>query len=98
MPTYEYKCNSCGHTFERFTTKITSESTADCPKCDGIAERLISGGTGLLFRGSGFYSTDYRSDSYKKAEKKESDSGGGDAAAKPDSAGKKADSKKKDSK
>jgi putative FmdB family regulatory protein len=95
MPTYEYKCTSCGHQFERFTTKISSESTTDCPKCEEIAERLISGGAGLLFKGSGFYITDYRSDSYKKAEKKESGSGAADGGAKPDAAAKKPESKKK---
>ena len=71
MPTYEYKCGSCGHQFEKFSTKMTDESSVDCPRCDGLAERLISGGAGLLFKGSGFYTTDYRSDSYKKEAKKE---------------------------
>jgi putative FmdB family regulatory protein len=71
MPTYEYKCGNCGHAFERFSTKISNESSVECPRCDGLAERLISGGAGLLFKGSGFHKTDYPSDSYKKAEKKE---------------------------
>jgi len=71
MPTYEYRCGSCGHQFEKFSTKMTDESSVDCPRCDGLAERLISGGAGLLFKGSGFYITDYRSDSYKKEAKKE---------------------------
>ena len=94
MPTYEYKCTRCGHEFERFTTKISNESTVSCPKCDGVAERLISGGAGLLFKGSGFYKTDYRDDSYKKAEKKESDSSGGGAASKPEAPAKKTEPKK----
>jgi putative FmdB family regulatory protein len=71
MPTYEYKCGNCGHLFEKFSTKMTDESSVDCPRCDGLAERLISGGAVLLFKGSGFYTTDYRSDSYKKEAKKE---------------------------
>ncbi len=72
MPTYEYRCGSCGHHFEKFSPRISDVSSIDCPKCDGKADRLISGGAGLLFRGSGFYTTDYRSDSYKEAAKKES--------------------------
>jgi putative FmdB family regulatory protein len=71
MPTYEYKCGSCGHQFEKFSPKITDTSTVACPRCDGIAERLISGGAGILFKGSGFYATDYRSQSYKEAANKE---------------------------
>ncbi len=71
MPTYEYKCGSCGHLFEKFSTRMTSESSVECPRCEGLAERLISGGAGLLFKGSGFYITDYRSDSYKQEAKKE---------------------------
>lgn len=71
MPTYEYKCGNCGHLFEKFSTKMTDESSMDCPRCDGLAERLISGGAGLLFKGSGFHITDYRSDSYKKEAKKD---------------------------
>jgi putative FmdB family regulatory protein len=70
MPTYEYECGNCGHRFEKFS-RITEASVAKCPQCHGPAERLISGGAGLLFKGSGFYITDYRSDSYKKAESKE---------------------------
>ncbi len=71
MPTYEFRCTACGHQFERFTPKISHESSAPCPECQGPAERLISGGAGFLFKGSGFYITDYRSDSYKQAAKKE---------------------------
>ncbi len=70
MPTYEYRCKSCGNTFERIQ-KISESSGAACPECGEEAERLISGGAGLLFRGSGFYKTDYRSDSYKKAAEKD---------------------------
>jgi putative FmdB family regulatory protein len=83
MPTYEYKCTKCAHTFEIFQS-MTDAPRKRCPKCSGKVERLISGGAGLLFKGSGFYITDYRSDSYKSAAKadkpsssKESSSGKG---------------------
>ena len=60
MPTYEYLCNSCGHEFERFES-ITAQPNNACPKCSKKkAERRISGGGGLIFKGSGFYCTDYR--------------------------------------
>ncbi|KPK79691.1 MAG: hypothetical protein AMS25_11625 [Gemmatimonas sp. SM23_52] len=71
MPTYEYECGSCGRRFEKFSPKISNASSLECPDCGGVAERLISGGAGVLFKGSGFYSTDYRSESYKEAAKQE---------------------------
>ncbi len=71
MPTYEYRCVACGHQFEKFSPKITDAKSVECPRCENQAERLISGGAGLLFKGSGFYTTDYRSDSYRSAAKKE---------------------------
>ncbi len=64
MPTYDYKCLNCGFTFEHFQS-MTDQPVKDCPKCGGKAKRLISGGTGLIFRGSGFYITDYKN---KKSE------------------------------
>jgi len=70
MPTYEYKCKTCGYQFEEFQS-IADSPLKKCPKCGGLVERLISGGGGLLFKGSGFYITDYRSDSYKKAERRD---------------------------
>jgi len=70
MPTYEYKCHDCRRKFETFQS-ITEPSLTKCPQCGGRVERLISGGSGLLFKGSGFYITDYRSDSYKKDAGKE---------------------------
>src|SRR5262245_49793877 len=82
MPTYEYKCNACGHTFEQFQS-IKAKPTRKCPKCGKNAvERLISAGAGLIFKGSGFYITDYRSESYKSAAK--SDSGAAPAAGSTD--------------
>lgn len=66
MPTYEYECRSCRHRFEQ-SQSMTAKPAAACPKCRKPARRLISGGGGLLFKGSGFYATDYRSSGYKKA-------------------------------
>jgi putative FmdB family regulatory protein len=74
MPTYEYRCAN-GHLFERIQ-RMADPPIDTCPECGAPAERLLSG-AGLLFKGSGFYITDYRSDSYKKAAKAES---GGDVA------------------
>ena len=70
MPTYEYECTKCGHRFEEIQS-IKAEPLKKCPEkgCRGRVRRLISAGGGLLFKGSGFYITDYRSDSYKQAAK-----------------------------
>ena len=66
MPTYDYKCDACGHTFEKFQP-ITARPIRKCPKCGQLkVKRLIGTGAGVIFRGSGFYETDYRSDSYRK--------------------------------
>lgn len=66
MPTYEYKCRSCEHQFEVIQS-IKDDALSECPECGkDEAERQISGGGGLIFKGSGFYITDYRSASYKK--------------------------------
>ena len=74
MPTYEYKCPKCGTRFER-VQKISAKPGAPCPKCGTRAERLISGGHGLVFKGSGFYETDYKRPSDKaKHDKATSDS------------------------
>ena len=75
MPTYEYRCTACQHEFEKFQ-RMSDEPGAECPVCGAPSERRLSGGAGLLFKGSGFYITDYRSDSYKKAAK--ADNAGGD--------------------
>jgi len=69
MPAYEYKCPRCGIKFESF--KPMSSPDADCPFCGTRARRLISAGAGLLFKGSGFYETDYRSKEYKTKAKSE---------------------------
>lgn len=70
MPTYEYECTKCGYIFEKFHS-ITEPSHKECPKCKGPVKRNIGGGSGIIFKGSGFYATDYRSQSYKEALKKE---------------------------
>jgi putative FmdB family regulatory protein len=83
MPTYEYKCPKCGTRFERIQ-KISAPPGAPCPKCGTKAERLISGGHGLVFKGSGFYETDYKQPGDKakhdkakseKAQQKQKDGG-----------------------
>jgi putative FmdB family regulatory protein len=71
MPTYQYRCQDCGHEFEEFQS-MTEDAISVCPQCQGKTRRLISGGAGLLFRGSGFYITDYRSPGYKADQKKDS--------------------------
>jgi putative FmdB family regulatory protein len=69
MPTYVYRCEQ-GHTFEVFHG-ISDDSPRRCPECDSPAKRVPAGGAGLLFKGSGFYITDYRSKGYKESAKKE---------------------------
>jgi putative FmdB family regulatory protein len=79
MPTYEYKCSACGHAFEQFQS-ITAEPIKRCPQCGKAkVKRLIGTGAGLIFKGSGFYITDYRDASYKEKAKAESGATGGDA-------------------
>ena len=76
MPTYEYVCDACDHRFERFQN-ITEPPLRKCPECGRLkVRRLISGGAGFLFKGAGFYITDYRSEGYKQAAKKEKDQAG----------------------
>jgi len=87
MPTYDYECPK-GHRFEVFQ-KMTDEPVAECPECGAAASRKISGGAGFLFKGEGFYITDYRSDDYKKKASKESGSSDGKAGGGSGSAGKK---------
>jgi putative FmdB family regulatory protein len=77
MPTYEYRCPGCGNDFEKFQ-RMSEPPAAECPACGAAAERRMSAGAGLLFKGSGFYITDYRNDSYKKAA--DADKGGGSAS------------------
>jgi putative FmdB family regulatory protein len=62
MPTYEYKCDDCGHRFEKFQ-RMTEARLTECPECQGTVRRLIGAGAGIIFKGSGFYCTDYRKSS-----------------------------------
>ncbi|HEY8746662.1 MAG TPA: FmdB family zinc ribbon protein [Tepidisphaeraceae bacterium] len=72
MPTYEYKCSACGHKFEKFHS-MTASPIRKCPKCaKNKVKRLIGTGAGLIFKGSGFYITDYRSEGYKESAKADS--------------------------
>ncbi|HKI38398.1 MAG TPA: zinc ribbon domain-containing protein [Gemmataceae bacterium] len=74
MPTYEYVCDACEHAFEEFQS-FSDEVLIKCPKCGKKKlRRLFGSGAAILFKGSGFYETDYRSDSYKSAAKKEQES------------------------
>ncbi len=70
MPTYDYRCRECGRDFEVFQ-RMSDKPGASCPDCGHAAERLISGGAGFLFKGDGFYITDYRSDDYRKQAREE---------------------------
>ena len=93
MPTYEYICEKCGHEFEAFQP-ISAKPLRICPEAScarkkwerGRVKRKIGAGAGLLFKGSGFYTTDYRSEGYKQAAKKDSTTpktSGGDAKSVP---------------
>ena len=98
MPTYEYVCDACEHEFEEFQS-MSAKALKKCPSCaKPKLRRKIGAGAGIIFKGSGFYETDYRSDGYKKAEKAEKDTpaasdaggaakgegaSGGDSSAKP---------------
>lgn len=83
MPTYQYACASCRHEFEEFQS-ITAKPLRKCPACGkSRLERLIGAGAGLIFKGSGFYQTDYRSESYRKAAEAESKTGKPEVDSKP---------------
>ena len=87
MPTYEYQCTRCGQVFELFQSitakpKRTVDAGLKNCDCDAPVTRLLGAGGGVLFKGSGFYETDYRSESYAKAEKKEKGTGDKDSEKK----------------
>lgn len=83
MPTYDYKCNACSHRFEQFQS-MKDKPLRKCPECGKSAlERLIGTGGAIIFKGGGFYQTDYRSESYKKSAEAESKP----AAAEPSDGG-----------
>ena len=78
MPTYDYRCRKCGHRFELFHS-MSDTAIKRCPRCRGRADRVPSAGAGILFKGSGFYITDYRSRDYQEKARKEK--GGGESTA-----------------
>jgi putative FmdB family regulatory protein len=86
MPNYDYKCNDCGHTFELFQP-MSAEPIKVCPKCSGSVKRLIGTGAGPIFKGSGFYQTDYKNnkktDSSKSSSSTKSDGKGSVTPPKP---------------
>ena len=77
MPTYDYECSKCGHTFEKFQ-KMSDKPLRSCPKCKGKVVRLIGGGAGIIFKGTGFYETDYKKKT-GKPEKKDPSCGSSDS-------------------
>ena len=85
MPTYDYVCDGCGHAFELFQS-MTDAVKKTCPECGKKKlRRLIGAGGAIVFKGSGFYKTDYRSDSYKKGAEADKKSSGGEGGKKADS-------------
>ena len=79
MPTYEYECKKCGP-FEQFQ-RITEGKLKKCPTCKGSVKRLLGSGAGIIFKGSGFYQTDYRSESYKRGSKSDTAAGASPASS-----------------
>ena len=87
MPTYDYICDACGHEFEAFES-IKADPQTECPVCKAPKlRRKIGPGAAILFKGSGFYQTDYRSDSYKKAAKAERSSSSSSTTSKSENSG-----------
>ncbi|MHC4307191.1 MAG: FmdB family zinc ribbon protein [Planctomycetota bacterium] len=84
MPTYDYECDACNHAFELFQS-ITAGRIKKCPECGKLkVRRLIGAGSTIIFKGSGFYQTDYRSDEYKSRQKAEKSSSTADTKDKKD--------------
>jgi len=73
MPTYDYKCMKCDHSFEEFQ-KMTDDLLTTCPVCEGNLKRLIGAGSGPIFKGTGFYHTDYKKKDYKNSKKSDESS------------------------
>jgi putative FmdB family regulatory protein len=91
MPTYSYRCPECGHAYDKLQ-KISDTTLAKCPECDTPGERVITGGAGLVFKGSGFYITDYKRSgdaktSSEEPKKESSSTTSKDAAGPKDSSG-----------
>ncbi len=93
MPTYDYECDACDHTFEMFQS-ITAGHIRKCPECGKLkVKRLIGAGSTIIFKGSGFYQTDYRSKEYKSQQKAEKASSTADTKDKKESKAKKKETK-----
>ncbi len=93
MPTYDYQCTACDHEFEHFQS-ISSPVMRKCPECGKLKlKRLFGAGAAVVFKGSGFYQTDYRSESYKKRAAEDSKSAAGSDSSKSSSDKKKSQSK-----
>ena len=87
MPTYEYECDACGHAFEEFQ-RMSDPAIRKCPKCRKLkVRRLISGGAGVIFKGSGFYETDYKRNRAGPDGAKRAKPEGGEAAPEPGKTG-----------
>jgi putative FmdB family regulatory protein len=101
MPTYDYECDACGHQFELYQS-ISAEPEKKCPQCKKKKlRRLIGTGAAIVFKGSGFYQTDYRSDSYKKSaasDSKSSESSSSSSQSKPEAKPEKVSAKTEKSK
>jgi len=98
MPTYDYRCTACDHEFELFQS-MSESVKKKCPSCGKLAlERLIGTGAAVIFKGSGFYETDYRSKSYKEAAKKDKEAAKPKSETSSDTKTSKADKGKADSK
>ena len=84
MPTYDYECSACGHAFEKFQS-ITAPSIRKCPECKKLKVRRLSGtGAGIIFKGSGFYETDYKRKSSNNGNSSKSTSANGSSESKPE--------------
>jgi putative FmdB family regulatory protein len=86
MPTYDYQCTGCGYRFEMFQGMLEKKLTT-CPRCQGALERLIGPGAGIVFKGQGFYQTDYRSSEYRRRAKDEGSAKEGGGGTKGDTSG-----------
>lgn len=94
MPTYDYRCLECETQFEKFQG-INEPLIEECPECNGKVKRLIGAGAGLIFKGSGFYITDYRSEGYKESAKKDKKTSSEKSEKKEKKSEKNSESKKK---
>ncbi len=94
MPTYEYECTKCDHVFERFQS-MSDAPLKRCPKCRCKVRRLFGTGAGIIFKGSGFYETDYRSKSYRDGESKEKSAASASSSSSKSTSDKKSKPEKK---